>query len=293
MTNQNLLNWEDARYFLAVARAGKINAAAENLGISPITLSRRMAHLQDRLKTHLLTRHNMGVELTQDGQRMLEYLERAESEFDAATESFDPRTKSLQGTLRIAAPEGFGIKVLTPKISTLIAKHPALNIEIVPLPRGLSLSKREADIAIMVDKPQEPTLDHTHLTDYYLGLYAAPDYLAKFGTPASTSDLATHRLIGYVEDLLSSEHINTPRAAWPNWQSQIAVHSPIGQLEAVKSGAGIGVLHRFLIENDSALVPVLPEIAVRRSFYIVTHQNMRRLKRIEEAIAFLKSIKLG
>ncbi len=290
--SQNEVNWEEARYFLAVARAGKINLAAENLGISPITLSRRMAHFQDRLNTHLLARHNMGVELTQEGQRMVEYLERAEMEFLAATESFEPSAKSLQGTLRIAAPEGFGIMVLAPKISAFAADHPNLNIEIVPLPRGFSLSKREADIAIMVDKPQEPKLDYQHLTDYHLGLFASSKYLAEFGTPRSPSELGAHRLIGYVEDLLPSEHINTPRAAWSGWRSQIAVHSPIGQLEAVKAGAGIGVLHRFLIPEDSALVTVLPDILVKRSFYIVTHQNMKRLPRIKQAVAFLKRIQL-
>lgn len=286
------MNWEDARYFLAVARTGKINRAAQNLGISPITLSRRMAHLQDQMKTDLLVRHNQGVELTHDGQRLLEHLERAEAEFDAANQQFDQTGQNLQGTLRIAAPDGFALKILSTQIPRFMDQHPELTIEIVPLPRGFSLSKREADIAILVGKPEEPKLAYELLSEYKLGFYAAPDYLKAHGTPKSLGDLSKHRLVGYVDDLLLSERLNIPRSAWSSWQSQLAIHSAIGQYEAVRAGAGIGVIHKYFLQGDDQVMQILTENELTRSYYIVTHQNIAKLPRIRLATRFLKSLQI-
>ncbi len=283
------MNWQNAYYFLAVARAGKLNRAAEDLGISPITLSRHMARLQDEMHATLFTRNNQGVDLTQEGLRLLEHLERAEAEMDAAS-GFS--LSEAEGVLRIAAPEGFALSILAPKIGAFIEENPRLNVEIVPLPRGFSITRREADIAIMVERPQEPKLLCEKLADYKLGLYATQNYLSKFGTPETAEDLRHHRLIGYVEDLLQSQSINTAKAAWPNWHSQIGIYSPIGQMEAVRASAGIGVLHQFLIPSDLSLIRVLPEIKLVRSFYIVTHQNLSKLPRIQKAIQFLHQIQV-
>ena len=101
------LNWEDARYLLAVARAGQLGRAAENLGISVMTLSRHLNRLQHRVGTSLLTRHSKGMQLTNEGSRLVEYLERAEAEIEAAGSIFEARGQSASGTVRIAAPEGF------------------------------------------------------------------------------------------------------------------------------------------------------------------------------------------
>jgi DNA-binding transcriptional LysR family regulator len=149
------LNWEDARYFLAVARAGQLGRAADLLGVSVMTLSRHLNQLQHRVGTSLLTRHSKGMQLTNEGTRLVEYLERAEAEIEAAGSIFESRGQSVSGTVRIAAPEGFALKVLTPNLATLLREHPDLNVEIVPQTLGFSLSRREADIAVMVGHPSE------------------------------------------------------------------------------------------------------------------------------------------
>lgn len=283
-------NWEDARYFLALARAGTIGRAAESLGVAPITLSRHLAYLQSRTGTPLFTRHSKGLKLTDEGQRLLEYLERAEAEIEAAADIFGSDSNFVSGTVRIAAPEGFALKVLTPQLNTLFNAHPELKVEIVPQLRGFSLSRREADLAIMVGKPNEPKLSYISLGSYHLGLFASVEYLDKQGTPNSIEALSNHRLIGYVEDLLFSERLNTPKSVWTQWQSQISIYSPIGQVEAVRAGVGIGVLHRFLLEPDNELVRVLPEIEIEREFYLAYHQSTEKIPRIRAAIEFLQTI---
>lgn len=283
-------NWEDARYFLAVARSGTLGRAAESLNISTITLSRHLSYLQQRTGTPLFTRHSKGLKLTDEGGRLMEYLERAEAEIEAAGEIFGSDANSVSGTVRIAAPEGFALRVLTPRLGRLLDTNPELRVEIVPQSRGFSLSRREADIAVMVGKPNEPKLDSLLLGSYSLGLFASPEYLQRSGTPRSLEELTGHSLVGYVEDLLFSEKLNIPKAVFSGWQSQTAIYSPIGQVEAVKAGLGIGMLHRFLLAPSDNLVHLLPEADREREFYLVYHQSTERIPRIRAAIEFLSSL---
>ena len=292
LMRNSTFNWEDARYFLTVARTGQMGKAAERLNISTITLSRHLAYLQQRTGTALFTRLSRGLKLTDEGQRLMHYLERAEAEIEAAAEIFGNGSNSVSGTVRIAAPEGFALKVLTPQLNALFDAHPDLNIELVPQSRGFSLSRREADIAVMVGKPSEANLDSICLGSYSLGLYASQKYLDQYGVPGSIEALSEHRLIGYVEDLLYSDRLNTSRSVWSQWQSQAAIYSPIGQVEAVRAGLGIGVLHRFLLSENDHLVRLMPEIRVQREFYLVYHHSTEKVPRIGATIEFMKGLNI-
>ncbi len=281
------INWEDARYFLAVARSGKLNLAAEVLGISPITLSRRMTAMAERMNTVLIARHNLGVELTDEGVKLVEYLERAEREIDAASEAFDSHAMRVSGAVRIAAPEGFALEFLAKNMNQFLDIHPLLRIELVPLPRGFSLSRREADIAIMVGKPEGKELYSEMLSTYRLGLFASENYLKNYDEPLNVHELSEHKLIGYVDDLLYSERLNTPREIFKDWRNHISINSPLGQIEAVKSGAGIGVLHLFLLEHNHGLKRILKQVEIKREFWMVTHSNLRNIPRIAAAMTLI------
>ncbi|MDC3058216.1 LysR family transcriptional regulator [Litorivicinus sp.] len=284
------INWEDARYLLAVARAGQLGRAAENLGVSVMTLSRHLNHLQHRVGISLLTRHSKGMQLTNEGSRLVEYLERAEAEIEAAGSIFDARGQSASGTVRIAAPEGFALKVLTPNLATLLHEHPDLNVEIVPQTLGFSLSRREADIAVMVGHPNEGQLHSELLGTYNLGLYASESYITANGMPTRIYELLNHRLIGYVEDLLFSERLNVARQVSSEWVSNLAIYSPIGQVEAVRSGLGIGVLHEFLLDHNEGLVSVLPELRFSRELFLVSHPTTARVPRIQAMLTFMRTL---
>ncbi|MEC8694614.1 MAG: LysR family transcriptional regulator [Pseudomonadota bacterium] len=284
------INWEDARYLLAVARAGQLGRAAENLGVSVMTLSRHLNQLQHRVGISLLTRHSKGMQLTNEGSRLVEYLERAEAEIEAAGSIFDARGQSASGTVRIAAPEGFALKVLTPNLATLLHEHPDLNVEIVPQTLGFSLSRREADIAVMVGHPNEGQLHSELLGTYNLGLYASESYITANGMPTTIYELLNHRLIGYVEDLLFSERLNVARQVSSEWVSNLAIYSPIGQVEAVRSGLGIGVLHEFLLDHNEGLVSVLPELRFSRELFLVSHPTTARVPRIQAMLTFMRTL---
>lgn len=281
------MNWDDVRMFLAVARAGQILAAARGLGVNHATVSRRITALEQALETKLLVRRTNGCELTGEGETFFDAAERMETEMLAAQGRIGRHDASVSGTVRIGAPDGFGISFLAPRLGTLTARHRDLKIQLVPVPRAFSLSRREADIAITVERPEQGRLVARKLVDYSLGLYGSPDYLAERGTPKSLDGLQNHRLIGYVEDLVFSPSLHFSVEMPRHWEAGFEVSSAVGQTEAVRAGAGIGILHDFAARNDPGLVHILPEKSIRRAYWMVYHESVRDLARVRTVTDFI------
>ncbi|MEO0763601.1 MAG: LysR family transcriptional regulator, partial [Pseudomonadota bacterium] len=190
------MDWDDARYFLAVAREGQMLGAAQRLGVSQALISRRIASLEAVVGTRLLDRSTRGCVLTEDGRTLMAMAERVEAEMLGGLARLGRAGEAVSGTVRIGAPDGFGSAFLAPRLGRITAAHPALRIQLVPMPRSFSLSQREADIAVMVGRPEKGRLRVRRLTEYSLGLYASEAYLAAHGTPARPADLADHVLVG-------------------------------------------------------------------------------------------------
>jgi DNA-binding transcriptional LysR family regulator len=164
------MNWDDVRIFLAVARAGQILGAARRLELNHATVSRRLAALEEALGAKLFRRHTAGSELTAAGARFLGTAERMEADMIAARSELAGEDEEVSGNVRIGAPDGFGVAYLAPRLGRLTAEYKQLSIQLVPVPRSFSLSRREADIAITVERPAEGRLVAAKLVDYSLGL---------------------------------------------------------------------------------------------------------------------------
>lgn len=284
------MNWDDVRMFLAVARTGQILAASRRLGVNHATLSRRVTALEEELKTRLLIRRTNGCELTAEGEIFLRAAERMETEMLAAQSQVGRIDSALAGTVRIGAPDGFGVSFLAPRLGRLTARYPELKIQLVPVPRSFSLSQREADIAITIEQPDQGRLVSSRLTDYTLGLYASKDYLARETMPQTVEDLKDHRRIGYVEDLIYSPSLNYTGEIMRNWDAGFEISSAIGQTEAVLSGAGIGILHNYIARHHASLVRVLPDISIRRAYWTIYHESARDLARVRMVADFLHEL---
>ena len=283
------MNWDDVRIFLAVARSGQILGAAKALGLNHATVARRLTALEEALGSKLFIRKTNGSELSGAGERFLVHAEAMESAMLAANESAGTDS-AIEGTVRVGAPDGFGVAFLAPRLGELTDRHKGLRIELVPVPRAFSLSRREADIAVTLERPREGRLVARKLTDYRLGLYAARSYLAAHGTPQTLDNLADHRLVGYVEDLLYTATLDYTAEFLKGWRSSVAVSSAMGQTEAVRSGTGIGILHAFMARSDPSLVPVLPQHTLTRSYWTVVHEDLRAIRRVSTVAEFLADI---
>lgn len=284
------MNWDDVRMFLAVARSGQILAASRRLGINHATLGRRVTALEEDLRTRLLVRRTNGCELTVEGEIFFRAAERMETEMLAAQASTGRIDTAIAGTVRIGAPDGFGVSFLASRLGRLTRRHPELKLQLVPVPRSFSLSQREADIAITIERPEQGRLVSSKLTDYTLGLYASKAYLDQAGMPHNVEDLKGHPRIGYVEDLIFSPSLNFTGEVMRDWDASFEISSAIGQTEAVRSGAGIGILHDYVARQYPELTRVLPEIVIRRSYWTTYHETTRDLMRLRTVVAFLREL---
>ncbi len=281
------MDWDNVRIFLAAARSGQFLAAARQLGIDHATVARRVTALEERLGTKLFERRTSGCVVTPQGERFMVAAERIEAEMLSAQADLAATGPEIAGTVRIGAPDGFGTLFLMRRLGQLAERHPGLTIQLVPLPRAFSLSKREADIAITIDRPEAGRIAVRRLTDYTLHLYGAKSYLDRHGRPTSTEDLRVHQLVTYVQDLIFSPDLNfMPEIFGPGYR-RLECASAVGQDAAVRAGAGLGILHDYHAGQDKALERVLPELSFRRSYWLVTHLDSHNALRIRTVADFI------
>ena len=150
------------------------------------------------------------------------------------------------------------------------------------MPRSFSLSRREADIAITIERPTEGRLVAQKLVDYSLGLYASTAYAEANGLPHGTRPNCGRTVSSAMSRISSSARRSTTRtSSVRDWDAAFAISSALGQVEAVRSGAGIGILHTFIARALPELVPVEAAQPIRRAYWLVYHESVRPLRRIQ------------
>ena len=281
-------DWNNLRAFLAVARTGRLTAAAARLGADHATISRRVTALEASLRARLFDRSPTGYALTPHGESLMPRAEAMESLALAAQAEVGESDMRVTGAVRIGAPEGFGSYFLAPRMAALADRHPELEIQLVAIPGLVSLSKREADIAVTLSPPREGRLLTRKLTDYRLSLYGAPDYLDARAPITTRADLGDHRFIGYIEDLLYAPELDYMEAPDVEIHVRLKSSNLIAQLQAAVAGAGLCVLPDFIAAHDPRLSRVLPDlVGLERSLWLVTHQDLKALARIRAVTDFM------
>ena len=274
------MNWDHLRVFLTIARSGQILSAARDLKLDHATVSRRLTTLEKELGATLVERTPAGCVLTQAGQQLFQTAERMESEMLSIQSTLGDTDEAISGVIRIGAPDGFGIYFLTQQLSALVDRYPALTIRLMPLPKIFSVSKREVDISITLDRPEDGRLICQKIVDYRLRLYASSDYLARNPSPQLTEDLQSHTLVTTLSDILWSPTIDYFDAQTMSWRSRFECANLGGQFEAVKCGIGVAVLPDFVASGVPDLQVVLPEMFFMRTYWMVSHPDSQGIKRI-------------
>jgi DNA-binding transcriptional LysR family regulator len=272
------MDWDDLRVFLAVARSESLSAAGRRLKIDPATVGRRIARLEATIGNRLFAKSPQGYALTEEGTRLLPHAEAAESALDRASEALSG-PEGLTGQIRIGAPDGCANYLLPQVLARICDANPGLEVQIVALPRVFNLSKREADMAIAVSRPEAGRLTVQKLTDYRLHLAASRDYLAK-APIKTTSDLTRHRFIGYIPDMIFDKELDylAEVGAGP---ATLTSNSVSVQLNWLRNGAGVGIVHDFALPAAPELIRVIPDqISLTRAFWLIRHEGDGRLERL-------------
>ncbi len=274
------MDWDDLRVFLAVVRAGQFLSAARTLNLDQATVGRRVSRLESELNARLFVRRTTGVSLTAAGHRLLGSAERIESETFQVQSALADRAIELSGTVTVGAPDGLSTYYLARSFAAFAARHPRVVVRLVPTPQPGSLGKRDTDIAILLEKPASGRYITRKLTDYSLSIFGSRDYLRQHGMPSDAGALKDHRLIGYVEGYTYSVALDYVGVLFGELPTHFESTSAIAQLEAIRSGLGLGVIHDFIADQHDELVRVLPERQARRTYWVVEHEDVRDLGRV-------------
>lgn len=284
-------NWDDYRYFLAVARAGTLSSAAERLGTEHTTVSRRIRSLESGLNNRLFHKSTTGYVLTPAGERVLEIVEGIESAFYTSRAMAGAEASTVEGLVRIGAPDGFGSLFLAPRVHELTEVNPRLEIEIFAAPRIFSLSKREADIAISLSGAQHLRVASRRLTDYRMFVYGSKSYLHHAAPIRELQDLRDRPFVGYVEEGLFAPELNYLHGIKLGIDPRIRSSALLPQVFATTGGHALGILPAYIAASFPGLVPVLPEqFSLTRSFHMHVHEDHRKAAHIRVVASFIAKL---
>ena len=296
------MDWDKLRIFHAVADAGSLTHAGDQLHLSQSAVSRQVRALEESLNTTLFHRHARGLILTEQGELLFDATRAMLKRLDAATARIRDSEEEVFGELRVTTTIGFGTLWLAPRLPKLFEKYPDLNIDLMLEERVLDLPMREADVAIRMKEPSQADLIRKRLMSVHMCLYASPDYIAGKGMPETTDDLSKHRLI-----------CQNPRSAQVgagatlvgelmtyDIPSLLTVNNYFGVLQGVLADIGIGVLPDYLSRDFPDLVRILPDIhSVEVPVFLAYPEELRHSKRIsafrdfvqEEIVIYRKTMK--
>lgn len=285
------MNWDDLRYFLALARQKTLSAAGKKLGVDGTTVARRITRLEESLGSSLFEIAANGHLLTARGDELMRHAEEAERTIISANDILTGEQSRFSGTVRLSLSEGFATWVVGSKLREFSAEHPEISLEIVTTNGFLSPSKREADIAVMLARPNRGPLIAQKLSDYGLGLYAAKSFISAKGKPEQPGDLKRFPLIGYIPDFIYADELRYLSEIDPGLVTQHCSTSINMQRSMCAEGLGLAILPHFMARDDPSIVHILAEeIAIQRNFWIVVHRDLRNVGRIKTIINWLKTI---
>lgn len=272
------MDWDDLRTFLAIARQGTLSAAARSLGVTQPTMGRRLAAMEARMGARLLQRTPTGYALTLIGEAVLGNAERAEAEVLAAERAITGKDVTLEGVVRLTTVDTLAARVVAPALAALQARHSGIVVELVPDTRSLSLSKREADIALRMTRFEGHEIATRRVGAVAMGLYGTAEWLEQI----KQGDV---RLVTVLDD---QEHL--PEAKWlrqiyPNAAVGFRSNSREVQLHATLAGAGIAALACYRADIEPGLIRVensLPDLV--RDIWLGVHVDMRHMPRVRAVV---------
>lgn len=283
-----MMNWDDARFFLAVARCGTLRKAANQLQVDQATVGRRLTALESSLGSKLFIRTPKSFSLSPLGESMLADVMKMENAVQAIARKAAGGDESLCGNVRIATTDTLAEAFVIPALQDLRQRYPAITVTLLTALNIADIAYHGADLAIRGARPDDDELIIKRLATIEMGLYASPHYLAQRGMPVKGEQLRGHDLLMFPRELV-------PRH-WSDFGGE-ALHEPNVVLQcnsqlllrsATRSGLGIGLLSAFLADKDPELVRLFPENKDLVDIWLVLHPDLQRAARIRAVVQALE-----
>ena len=281
-----MMDWDKLRIFHAVAEAGSFTHAGEQLNLSQSAVSRQISALEESLGVPLFHRHARGLILTEQGELLYRTAHDVFGKLSMTEAQLTESKDRPKGPLKITTTVAFGSTWLAPRMREFVEVYPEIEVHLILSDQELDLSMREADVGVRMTPPRQADLIQRHLLTVHMHVYAAPSYIKEHGMPKSVEDLDNHRVVVYGDD-------TRPPVPDVNWLLRVGrdsgkmrtpamtVNNTYAVMRAVESGAGLGALPEFMVQDRNDLVHVLAELqGPQIDAYFVYPEEVRTTRRV-------------
>jgi molybdate transport repressor ModE-like protein len=289
-----MLNWNDLRYFLAIARNGSIGTAAKALGVNESTVQRRLRALEAALDCSLAERKPGGYQLTTQGQRLLESARQVEASVGTLQRQVATFEPGITGHVRLTSHVTVGQRIIKSGfLDRFHLDHPGITVELIMEQRTLDLSKGEADIAIRGGDHGNGALVGKKIAEVPWGIYASHSFVKRYGRPSTPAEIENFSVVELVDEIA-----DLPAARWmklnaPKARSAARCSNVPSVHLAIKAGAGIAPLPAVYAAGDKELVCVLgPVPELNYPIFLLSHKDLRTVPRVSAVFEFcLREVK--
>jgi len=285
------MDWDKLRIFKAVAEAGSFTHAGETLGLSQSATSRQISGLEKSLGLALFHRHARGLILTEQGEILFGTTKDVFKRLDDVETQLGDSSDLAEGSINLTTVEFIASTWLVPQIPNFRSLYPKIQLTLLLDNRIYDLNKREADVAIRLYKTDDQDLIEQHLSTIEFSLCASKQYLKNNGAPKTPADFKKHIMIAY------PPNAHAPFSK-PNWTLKklnidlddnpniLFINSMHARYSAIKSGAGISILPKYIIEQDDGIETIMPNFEIPNvAMYLVyprSRSNSTRIKVLKD-----------
>ncbi|MFL6720477.1 MAG: LysR family transcriptional regulator [Sphingomonas sp.] len=285
-----MFDWNDLRYFLAVAREGSTLAAGRSLRVSQTTVARRIAALERALGFPIFEKRQAGYVLTPAGEELLERAQQVETSANHFADAASATSRDHHGTVKVTTEEVYAITLLARILPELHQTYPEIMIDLDTSQQLRDLGAGEADISLRSTKSdrQPAGLVGRQLCIDDWALYCSREYAARHGVPTTIAEMKNHPFIGGGGGNLWIHYQAWLKAL--GLEGQVAMHHATsgGLLSGVRSGFGIAVLPCIVADGEPDLIRCMPPRSGHgRSLWLLTHERCRHTPRVRAVIDFL------
>ena len=284
------MNWDDLRVFLAVARTGRISAAAKRLAVEHTTVSRRLNGLEEELGVPLFYRTATGYLLTPHGANMLTSAEAMERAAIAVAARAREDSGSVAGCVRVAVAPEFASHWIAPKLAGFRATHSQIKLQILVGTRQRDLSRGEAELAVQSPRPPQQGLLGVRIARATLALYVSKTLLEDRRLRVNSIDaLGGLPLLVYTSPFQMLQEAKWFESILASASIALETNSTHALLAAARASIGVAVLPRFVAQRHDDLVAVSDNVA-DHDVWLITHPEFRRDPKVRATADFLKRI---
>lgn len=279
------MNWDHLRYIEAIAATGTLSKAGKRLGVHQSTVLRRLDYIEERLGVRLFYRSRSGLTLTPTGEMAFRETQRLRSEVDALERTLVGQDERPSGPVRLATTDTLLNGLINPILGELAAQYPGIQLEIDTRNEVVSLSRRDADIALRPTNSPLDTLVGRRIADIHSAVYGSEDHLALIhGTEEegfrswvvpddSFNNLSTNHW--YRDNLQAPERIT-------RCNSLLSIHA------LIRAGVGVGIIPCYLGDTTAGLRRLTGTLGSETvSLWLLTHRDVQKMGRIRVVMDFL------